>query len=332
MSLKKIADKLGISVATVSRALNGQETVSQATRERVFNAAQRMGIQPNALASRLKMGKTNAIALVYPNRLDVLDDSSLLQMVNMISMKLSNHHLDFLLLSCEIDGDLGSLERLVESRRVDAVLAAHTLPQDPRLEYLQKQRFPFLALGRSRLSQPYAWFDFDNHAGTTLATAYLIELGHRRIAFLSTDYPLSYAEQRLQGYGDTLRKHALFDDRYIIKTAASRRGGYLAMKRLLALTVRPTAVITDCNMLGDGAAIAIEEWGASHHEEISLISYDGLPEDSLASIPVTAIVQSTRNKVGQQIVEMLLRLLNGDNPETLQVLWQPELSCGKAEP
>lgn len=147
MSLKKIANELGLSSTTVSRALNGYDDVAAETRERIIDAAKRLGYQPNSLARRLKMGRTDAIALAYPSRPRVLNNSTFLEMISWIGIELGKRGLDLLLIPDEPGEKYQSLIHLVETRRVDALIVAHTQPEDFRLQYLQKQNFPFLALG-----------------------------------------------------------------------------------------------------------------------------------------------------------------------------------------
>ncbi|HED1420157.1 TPA: LacI family DNA-binding transcriptional regulator [Kluyvera georgiana] len=332
MSLKKIANELGLSSTTVSRALNGYDDVASETRERIFVAARRLGYKPNALARRLKMGKTDAVALVYPSHPRVLNNSTFLEMISWISIELGKYGIDLLLVPDDVGGGLQSLIHLVETRRVDALLVAHTQPEDARLIYLQEQRFPFLALGRSDLPKPYAWFDFDNFAGSSLAVKRLAELGHQKIAFISTDARLSYVEQRRRGYTETmLNTGFLIPDDYLQIAEPTRPGGYDAAVRLLSLAEPPTAIITDCNMLGDGAASALLEAGRTGHQDISLIIYDGLPDDSLLNVCVTPVIQSTRARVGKQIALMIHDLLHGKDVQQLQVLWQPEIGQGTTD-
>ncbi|MDX5626986.1 MULTISPECIES: LacI family DNA-binding transcriptional regulator [unclassified Brenneria] len=332
MSLKKIASELGISSTTVSRALNGYDDVAPATRERIVEAAKRLGYQPNLTARRLKMGKTDAVALAYPSRPRVLNNSTFLEMIGWISIELAKFGIDLLLIPDEPNETHQSLTRLVQTRRVDALLVAHTRPDDHRLKYLQAQNFPFLALGRSNLSQPYAWFDFDNYAGSVMAVERLVELGHQRIAFLSTNAQLAYVEQRLQGYSDTLARCLLPQpENYIQKAEPNRPGGYYATQRLLALDEPPTAIITDCNMLGEGAASALQQVGRLGKQGVSLIVYDGLPDDNLIDVAITPIIQNTRTNVGKQIAAMIRRLLDGADPQQVQVLWQPELGRGDTD-
>ena len=184
MSLKAIAKELGISVTTVSRALNGYDDVSQETRARVEAEAKRRGYRPNTFARRLKMGKIDAVGLVFPVRPAPLNNTVFLEMVGEISHELARYEIDLLLIADDEQADKHGYMRMVQSRRVDALIVAHTLDDDPRLTQLLSSGFPFLALGRSRLPQPYAWFDFDNYAGTYRATRHLISQGHRRIALL----------------------------------------------------------------------------------------------------------------------------------------------------
>ncbi|ATY89549.1 LacI family DNA-binding transcriptional regulator [Pectobacterium atrosepticum] len=329
MSLKTIANNLGLSVTAVSRALNGHRDISEATRQRIQEEAERIGYRPNTHARRLKMGKSDAIGLVYPYASSLSNDI-FFEMIGAISSKLAQHDVDFLLLADEQDACQGAV-RLITSHRIDALIVAHTCEQDARLMLLQHHKVPFLALGRSQLSHPYAWFDFDNRAGMSLATEHLITLGHRRIAMLSEDHPQAFIMQRRQGYRDALQRHNLpFHDDYLRGVDPTRRAGYQAMLDLLALPEPPTAIVMDGNVHGDGAVAALQQAGRlSGPHPIALVMYDGLPQDSLTDLNVTAIEQATREQVGEQIASMTQALIAGEAVENLQVLWQPTLRIGK---
>ena len=328
MSLKAIAKELGLSVTTVSRALNGYDDVSKETRGRVEAEAQRRGYRPNTFARRLKMGKIDAVGLVFPVHPAPLNNSVFMEMVGEISRELAQHEVDLLLIADDDLADSHSYMRLVQSRRVDALIVAHTLDDDPRLQELQSAHFPFLALGRSRLSRPYTWFDFDNYAGTYQATQRLMSLGHRRIAMLGENNTQAFITQRREGWRDALRSRQL-DESGLRMLPPTRRAGYKATLDLLALPAPPTAIITDCNSLGDGAAMALQTRNRLHGENaVSLVVYDGLPPDSIVETDVAAVIQSTREGVGRQIADMVQRLIAGEPPERLQVLWQPDFLPG----
>ncbi len=328
MSLKAIAKQLGLSVTTVSRALNGYDDVAQETRARVEAEAQRRGYRPNTFARRLKMGKIDAVGLVFPVHPVPLSNSVFIDMVGEISRELARHEVDLLLIADDDLADKHGYMRMVQGRRIDALIVAHTLDHDPRLQQLQATGFPFLALGRSQLAQPYAWFDFDNYAGTYRATQQLIALGHQRIAFLGENNSQAFIAQRRNGYLDALAQHQL-SDAYRRDMPPSRRAGYQATLALMALAQPPTAMITDCNSHGDGAAMALQQLGKlTGKQAVSLVVYDGLPEDSIVTTEVAAVIQSSRAGVGKQITDMVLRLIAGEAVDQLQVLWQPDFTPG----
>lgn len=153
MSLKSIAKTLGLSVTTVSRALNGYDDVSKETRARIEAEAQRLGYRPNTLARRLKMGKIDAVGLVFPIRPAPLSNSVFMDMVGEISHELARHEIDLLLIADDDLADQHSYMRLVQSRRIDALIVAHTLENDPRLEALQKIHFPFSRPGTQSIKR-----------------------------------------------------------------------------------------------------------------------------------------------------------------------------------
>ena len=250
-------------------------------------------------------------------------------MVGEISHELARYEIDLLLIADDEQADKHGYMRMVQSRRVDALIVAHTLDDDPRLIQLLSAGFPFLALGRSRLPQPYAWFDFDNQAGTYRATRHLISQGHRRIALLSENNNQAFITQRRNGYLQALREAGLADT-WLRSVPPTRRGGFQATMELLRLPEPPTAIVTDCNTHGDGAAMALAQLGRlTGDNRVALVVYDGLPQDSIIETPVGAVIQSTRQGVGRQIASMVRRLIAGDDLASLQVLWQPEFISGE---
>lgn len=329
MSLKAIAKELGISITTVSRALNGYSDVAEQTRLKVEATAQRLGYRPNAFARRLKMGKIDAVGLIYPYQAS-LNNDIFFNTIGAISQELSLRDIDLLLIADDDHANQPGLLRMLESCRIDAMIVAHTRSDDSRLKLLQSRGFPFLALGRSNLPHPYAWFDFDNYQGTRQATEHLLALGHRRIALLSEDNDQTFILQRRQGYRDALQSAGLSPDTYLCLTEPTRRSGYQTMQTLLERPDAPTAVVSDCNTHGEGAAIALHEQNRlTGPAALSLVVYDGLPADTVVDVQASAILQSSRAQVGAQIARMTVDLMSGIPTEQLQVLWQPSLFIGE---
>lgn len=332
MSLKEIAKTLGLSITTVSRALNGYPEVSEKTRSVVMAAAEACGYSPNPQARSLVTGKMAAVGIIYPISHSDLGDPAFLDTIASLAQLLDQEDMDLVISSAVVGDELRAYRRMLSRRRVDGLIVAQTLAHDPRLEFLQKKKFPFLAYGRSASCDQYPWFDIDNRAGLKLAVERLLSLGHRRIALISASSTLNFSVQRRAGYLEGLAAAGIAaDPAHIVDDVFDRRSGYSATLQLLALAQRPTAVIVDNYLGGVGVMRALLDNGVVAGRDLSVIVYDGLPLDTLVGTKVTAIVQPEPGKVGQQLAEMMLALLAGEDPRRLQVLWQPTIQVGASD-
>ena len=323
MSLKAIASVLGLSVTTVSRALNGYEDVAKHTRQRVEEEAQRRGYRPNVAARRLKTGRANAVGVVYPMSAPPLSDIHFNKILLALDQRLSHYDIDLLLLTDKPCDGQRSLMRMLRSRVVDALIVTHTLPQDERLRCLQQKGFNFLSLGRTDAQQNHAWFDVDNAAGSALAVKHCLTQGMQRIAFLGGNERCTFVRDRRQGYLNAL------DSVPPYATAAvdpSRRAGYQQVSAWLAEGLQPQAIITDSSTLAEGALMALQQAGRLQGgDAVTLMAWDGLPIDAIIDFPVIAIRQASEQERGEQLATMVMQLLDGAPLAQLQVLWQPSL-------
>ena len=328
MNLKSLADALGISKTTVSRALNGYPEVNAVTRERVLAAAQEAGYEANPMARSLAVGRTNVFGIIYPLLPSDLGDPMFLGVVGGMSAALEKSKMNLIIAPVSPQNELPSYEQMVRGRRVDGLVVSRTLVHDERIAYLVKKGFPFVAHGRTELEQPYAWFDYDNEAGMRIACERLLGLGHRRIALISAPLKLNFARQRHDSFKASMEEAGLpVDPRHMVDNTLDRRSGYQAMQQLLASSPRPTAVIVDNHLSGVGAVRALLDAGVDIGKEISVIVW-GCVEDSLVSSNVTTIDQPNIDLAGAKMIEMLMALAGGADPAGLQVLWQPTLLAG----
>lgn len=322
MSLKAIAAVLGLSVTTVSRALNGYQDVAPETRKRIEEEAQRRGYRPNAAARRLKTGRANAVGLVYPINSSPLSGSDFSDMLLALDHHLARYEINLLLLADKQQSP-SNLTRLLRSGAVDALIVGHTTPEDSRLHTLLQTNFRFLALGRSDLPSTYAWFDVDHLAGSQLAVSWSLAQGWQRIAWLGSNENSTQVRDRRQGYLTALGEVAPYA---MAAVAPSRRAGYHQTREWLADVSVPEVIITDCAALAEGAAVALHQAGRAAGEgAILLAGWEGLPRDAILDHPIVAIRQAAPHKAGEQVAEMVMQLINGAPPETLQTLWQPWL-------
>jgi LacI family transcriptional regulator len=330
MNLKNLARNLGISKTTVSRALNGYPEVNVRTRERVLAAAKEACYEPNPMARSLAVGRTNVFGIIYPLLPSDLGDPMFLNVVGGMSAALERCKMNLIIAPVSQQNELPSYEQMVRGRRVDGLVVSRTLVHDERIAYLLKKGFPFVAHGRTDVSQPYAWFDYDNEAGIALACQRLLGLGHQRIAMISAPLTFNFARQRRDGFHTCLRGAGLaVDPAHLIENTLDRRSGYQAMQQLLACSPRPSAVIVDNHLSGVGAVRALLDAGVAIGQDMSVIVW-GSVEDSLVGSNITTIDQPDSDKAGAQMIDMLRAVVAGADPASLQVLWQPALLAGQS--
>ncbi len=332
MSLKKISDELGLSLTTVSRALNGYPEVAAATREVVSAAAKRLNYRPNADARRLALGRTDAVGLVYPISPTDLGDLPFLEVAASMSARLAQEKIDLLIISAPSDNEIEAYRRAVAARRVDAFVLARTRIHDARFDLLNAEKVPFIAYGRSSSTQPYSWFDFDNYAGAQLAAHRLLNFGHRRFGYIGASAQYQFATQRHEGFQNVLRSAGLtLPESATLRASLDRRSGYAAMQKLLALPEPPTAVCIDNNLAGVGAVHALNNAGKVLGRDVSIIVFDGVGADSTIRSAVTSILQPTSQRAGQIMADMLLARLRGAAPESQQILLSQVLEPGTSD-
>jgi LacI family transcriptional regulator len=332
MNLKDLAQNLGMSQTTVSRALNGYPEVSAQTRERVIAAAAAAGYRPNPVARRLATGRADAIGIIYPLMAADLGDPYFLEVVGGMTEVLGKADMDLMIASASQGDEVRTYERMIEGRRIDGMVVARTKLDDPRLQYLMKKRIPFVAYGRSNLPGPYAWFDLDTEAGVRIAVERLVSLGHRRIALLSGPPELFFVQQGRKGYLGAMADAGLqVDPSYMVDGELNSVGGHTRMMRLLACSPRPTAVVVDNQICGVGAMRALLDAGIAIGSDMSIIINDGSPPDPLMGYNVTATESAKPHAIGIKIIELMLALLNGEPLENLQVLWKPVLKVGNSD-
>jgi len=328
MNLQSLANMLGMSKTTVSRALNGYPEVSDRTRERVLRAAHEAGYQANPMARSLALGRTNVFGIIYPLQPADLGDPMFLDVVAGMSSALEADGKNLIIAPVSPQNELPSYQQMVRGRRVDGLVVGRTLVHDERIAFLSKAKFPFVAHGRTQLNAPYAWFDYDNEAGIRMAVERLLSLGHQRVALVSAPLELNFARQRRDSFTHAMSSAGLaVDPRYLIENCIDRRSGHQAMQQLLACSPRPTAIIVDNHLAGVGVVRALADAGVEIGKEISVIVW-GKMSDALVSADVTTIDQPDANQAGARMIEMLLSLCEGTPAGQLHELWQPTLIPG----
>jgi LacI family transcriptional regulator len=187
MNLKELAEKLGLSPTTVSRALNGYPEVNAATRDKVVAAARRYNYSPNARALRLAKGRAMAVGHVVPTATKhEIMNPIFSDFIAGAGEVYSSHRYDMLLSVVPDDGELDAYRDLKSRGAVDGVILHAPRTHDRRIAALQELGLPFVLHGRATgIETDYSWVDVNNRRAFLRATDFLLDLGHRRIALVN---------------------------------------------------------------------------------------------------------------------------------------------------
>jgi len=319
-ALRALASSLGLSITTVSRALDGYGDVASSTRERVRLAAEAANYRPNATARRLRLGSTETVSLVLPGDPGHFDEPLYMELLAALGARLDAAGLDLMVLAARSAAEeLALYRRLVEGRRTDGIVLARTRVEDPRIRYLAECGIPFVVMGRTEVTRPYAHVDGDGTAAFAEATRRLIALGHREIAYVGAPPEFMFSKLRRAGWAAAMTAAEL-RPAISAATAATEPGGLAAVRALLRSTPRPTALLCATDRIAIGGLRAIKEAGLVAGRDVSIVGHDNLSASAFTE-PALTTMELPIAKVGTRLAEMLIALIGGADRRDFAEVW-----------
>lgn len=322
-TLKTIGERLGLSVTTVSRALNGFPEVGEETRSRVVAMARSLNYRPNQLARKLVSGRSGMVGLLLhtPQQLEFY--GHFFEIVSNLSASLFTRDVDLVLNVCP-DGDvMGLYHRMIDRGAMDGFIITGPEADDPRIDLLLERDLPFVVHGTNERSSDYAFFDIDNHGVGYRSAAVLAGFKHRRIAIINGPENLSFSRQRLQGFVQALAERDIaLPLAYVQHGDASEGFGAAAMAELLATDgLGPTAVVCTNTLVASGALTTLGDLGLSVPGDVSVIAHDdALPQLSSARFrPALTVTRAPLREASETLAEFLVRRIAGEPAGALQV-------------
>lgn len=313
-TLRRLASELGLSITTVSRALDGYDDVAVATRDRVRKAAAASGYRPNSAARRLRKGSSETIALIMPTESGRFHDPAFVDLLAILGERFAARQFDLVLLAARPgDEERAAYSRLIRDKRADACVLVRTRRHDERIALLQEAGLPFVCHGRSETKAPYAFVDGDGEAGFREVTRRIIGLGHTRIAHLAAPDLFTFAELRARGWHMAMRAAGLPDDLKIV-AGMTEDGGHAAVEGLLAGAGRPTALICATDRIAIGAIQALHSAGLVVGRDIVVTGHDNIHAASVVHPALTTMQLDVRT-VGNTLAEKLFAMLDGKSDE-----------------
>lgn len=327
VTIRQIAEKLNLSIAAVSRALDGYPDISAETRLRVLEAAQEMGYVPNRAARQLRRQKSDAIGYILPSGAAGFSQAFFTEFLIGMGDEAPRHHLDLLVSTAgsspERERDL--YRDWVRSQKVDGFVLNRIRLNDWRVRYLAENKFPFVALEYSLDGIDYPRVEVDNVGGVASLVAHLCQRGFQRIAYIGGPDDLKIQIGRLTGYRQGLSDCGLaFVPEWVADGDLSASGGYQAARRLCWLPNVPDAFICLNDETAFGVLHAMHDLGLEIGREVAVAGFDGVAASAHTRPPLTTLDFPIPD-VAQTLVRMLAASLTGEKLAETRVMIAPRL-------
>jgi LacI family transcriptional regulator len=326
ISIHDLAAELGLSISTISRALNNAADVSDATKAQVWELAEKLNYQPNNLAASLRSGRSNMLGVIVPH----INGAFFPAVVHGIERLASTA--GFNVMICQSSEEVAREKKHINAllkAQVDGVLVSmsSTTHEYAHFEQVRRKDIPLVFFDRIPELPNVCGIVVDDYRGAYQLTEHLLAQGCRRIAHLAGPQHLNITHNRHQGYRDALLAHGLpYDKQLVIPLNNSEEsGGAAAMRQLLDADTRPDAVFAAYDFAAAGALQVLEERGIRVPEDIALAGFSNEPFTTMVKPRLTSVDQRGE-LMGEAAVQLFLQLLKRIDTSTGQrIVLEPKL-------
>lgn len=306
--MKDVAKEANVSISTVSNVLTKKKPVSEELQKRVETAIKKLNYTVNPMASGLKSTKTNTLGVILPNISRIFFP----QVLKGIQDNARKYN--FNLIYFDTDEEPEKEEKFIrelQNNMVDGIIVDFCRDINSNKEVIrslesiinnERKKVPIVALEQQIDSSYISSVSIDNYGSAVIATKYLIEAGHTKIAHIAGPQTYPTPPQRLAGYKETLEKNNLFNEELIVTGDFRPLSGYEETKKLIAEKKEFTAIFAANDQMAIGAMKALLEEGFSIPEDKSVIGFDNIFVSSLVS-PSLSTIEVPQYELGCEAVE-----------------------------
>ncbi len=330
-SIKDVAQKAGVSTATVSHVINDTRFVAEETKRKVYDAMKELDYRPNSVARSLRSRKSKTIGLLVPILLDDTSNFFFMSIAQGIQSYLKDHGYN-LIFSNSNENLKDEIEQIkvLNSQFIDGLIIA---PTNHKYDYLQDglgQDYPVVYIDRQPNIQQGDSILVNNQQGAYMACKYLIKKGHKKIGYISGELGYTTSDERLNGYKEALIETGIDINKHFIKVGISNfQNGYELTKELVE-NEEITAIFIANNVLSMGAMGYLQEMKVKVPNQIAIIGYDDYDWTKITNPPLTVIKQPAY-EIGKKAAEVLLRRIETDNTDSYtEYRLEPELIIRKS--
>lgn len=322
-TLKSIAERTGLAITTVSKALRGDGNFSEETVKRIHQVAEEIGYRPDRSGVGLRTGRTYVIMVAFNQSEDISDFER--QIVSGVATALRGTRYE-LSLNVTFPGadEVETLRSIAEFRRADGIIFADTLPEDPRVRLLQELKFPFVTHGRTKLAVPHAYYDFDNERFTYLAAQRLASKGRKNVAIASRDVGLTYFEFAMAGLRRAARETGVqFGCLEPVPGITPYAGAiHEAVLRAVEAGKLPDGIISSSDIGTLAMVDALMSAGVEVGRDVDIVSRK---TSSILDFcrPRVDTISEDLAEAGEIMARLLIRRIEGEAAQNLQLIGEP---------
>lgn len=292
-TIKDVAKLAGVSPSTVSRTCTNHPSISNETKQKVRKAMEELGYEPNFQASNLASKNSKTIGIILPvSDSEMYQNAFHLEAIHGIGQFCNQKQYMTALVTGDTESELlHVIKSMVKSGKVDGFILLYSKKDDPVLEYLCKEGITFSLIGKASLhTNQIVYVDNDNVSAAKEATDYLIQLGHRNIAFLCTDIKSMFIQDRKNGYMISLAEHGLtFHPDYCFEQNYDQAEMDNRLERLLTSGDPPTAVLVSDDILAVSLKEKLLKLGINVPEDLSIVSFNNSLFSKISNPPLTCV-------------------------------------------
>lgn len=322
-TLRTLSQLSGFAVTTVSRALAGDEKIAESTRQEVARLASQLGYVPDSAARRLRTGRTNVIALVLSPHEEILGFRG--SMIAGLQQAISGSPFHIMMAPYDGDADpMVSIRHIVRNQMADGLVFSGTGPDDARVSFLNSVNFPFVSHGRTATPEAHAWCDYDNETFVRLAARRLFDKGARNLFLVPPRADRTYSRHMRQGFQSVVAELGISGTIREDLTLSSRP------KTLHNATIDLIRSCIDGFICpGEVAAMAVlaalKDQSIAVGDRVHIIAKQTSEIFGLYRPQIDTIYEDIR-LAGETLGQLLLRRINGEAAERLQVLLPPNVN------
>jgi LacI family transcriptional regulator len=324
LTIKDIAEMAKVSRSTVSRVVTNHPNVNAKTREKVLHIIKNSGFQPNSIAKGLAKGKIRVISLIVSDIRNTIFD----EMIWEIQKNLEPYSYDVMLFNsnCDVTREQNFLRMANANRFAGVILFSSSYPNSNKVSF-DNLNCPIVLINRLTSNPKIDTIETDNFQGGYIATRHLIELGHRKIGFLSGKMTMVSHHDRFEGYQQALKEFKIpYYPEYTVtyQNRTVQSGSDYALRIFRLKDNMPSAVFATGDMMAFGFLNQVRRAGYNVPRDISIVGFDDNFLSSFAGIDLTTVRQPHR-AIAKKAVDLLVSRIEGKAAPVRNIILKVEL-------